>query len=74
MSQRARFGINIPAEQILAYYQGAARQVSVVADDGRRVEFPAEKLRPFLDHQGVHGVFELEFDDKHRFVALHRVR
>lgn len=74
MSQRVRFDINIPAEQILAYYQGIARQVSVVAHDGRRIEFPAEKLRPFLDHLGVHGVFELEFDDRHRFVKLYRIK
>ena len=74
MSQRVRFNMNIPAEQILAYYQGAARQVSVQALDGRRIEFPAEKLRPFLNHNGVYGVFELEFDDNHRFVALHRIK
>jgi len=74
MSQRVRFDINIPAEEILAYYQGIAKQVSVQAYDGRRIEFPAEKLRPFLEHRGVHGVFELEFDDRHRFVALHRIQ
>ncbi len=74
MSQRVRFDINIPAEQILAYYQGIARQVSVVAYDGRRIEFPAERLRPYLDHRGVKGVFELEFDEDHRFVALHKIR
>lgn len=74
MAERVRFDINIPAEQILAYYQGVARQVSVVAYDGRRIEFPAEKLRPFLNHLGVCGVFELEFDDMHRFVALQQIK
>ena len=74
MSQRVRFNISIPAEKILAYYQGIAKQVSVQSHDGRRVEFPAEKLRPFLDHNGVYGIFELEFDDHHRFVALHRIQ
>ena len=74
MSERARFNMNIPAEQVLSYYKGAARQVSVVAQDGRRIEFPAEKLRPFMDHWGVRGLFELEFDEQHRFIALHRVR
>lgn len=73
MSERVRFHINIPAEQILAYYQGIARQVSVIAYDGRRIEFPAEKLRPFLAHNGVQGEFELEFDEYHRFRALHRL-
>lgn len=74
MSQRVRFDINIPTEQILAYYRGIARQISVVAHDGRRIEFPADKLRPYMDHWGVRGVFELEFDDNHRFVTLHRIR
>lgn len=74
MSLRTRFDMNIPAKQVLAYYQGIAQQVSIVAYDGRRIEFPAEKLRPFMDHWGVRGVFELEFDDQHRFVALHRIR
>lgn len=74
MSHRVRFDMNIPAEQVLSYYQGVARQVSIVAYDGRRIEFPADKLRPFMDHWGVRGVFELEFDDQHRFVALHRIK
>ena len=74
MAQRARFDINIPAEQILAYYQGIARQVSVTAYDGRRIEFPADKLRPFVNSSGVRGVFEPEFDEHHRFVALHCIR
>jgi len=73
MSERVRFNIHLTSEQILAYYQGIARQVSVRAHDGRQVEFPAEKLRPFLNHNGVNGVFELEFDDYHRFVGLHRI-
>ncbi|MDH5444792.1 MAG: DUF2835 domain-containing protein [Gammaproteobacteria bacterium] len=74
MSERVRFDINIPADEIIAYYKGIARQVSVEAYDGRRIEFPAEKLRPFLNHSGVYGIFELEFDDQHRFVALHRLK
>ena len=73
MPQRVRFDINISAEQILAYYQGIARRVSVVSYDGQRIEFPAEKLRPFLSYDGISGLFELEFDDNHRFVALHRL-
>lgn len=74
MPQRARFDMNIPAEQVLAYYQGVAHQVSIVAHDGRRIEFPVEKLRPFMEHGGIRGMFELEFDEQHRFVALHRIR
>ncbi|MDH5778232.1 MAG: DUF2835 domain-containing protein [Gammaproteobacteria bacterium] len=73
MNQRVRFSLNIPADEVLAYYQGIAKQVSVVAHDGRRIEFPAEKLRPFMAEAGVYGEFEMEFDQQHRFVAMSRI-
>ena len=66
-----RFSLYLSSEQYLAYYQGHAKNVSVVSDDGRRIEFPAEHLRPYLTHEGIRGHFEIEFDQQHRFVALH---
>ena len=74
MSHRARFKLFIPADRILSYYQGAAKSVSVMSYEGKRIEFPAEKLRPFLSHDGVMGEFELEYDANKRFVALHRLK
>ena len=68
-----RFQLAINAEDYLAYYAGAARSVSVTADDGRRIEFPAEHLRPFVSHDGVRGYFEIEFDQDLRFRALRRI-
>lgn len=68
-----RFRLNISAEHYLAYYQGVARQVVATAHDGQRVQFPAERLRPFVTHDGVRGEFALEFDADNRFVALRRI-
>ncbi len=68
-----RFRLNISADRYLAYYQGSAHQVVATAQDGRRVRFPADRLRPFVTRDGVHGEFVLEFDANHKFVGLTRV-
>lgn len=68
-----RFRLNISPEQYLSYYQGAVRNVIATSSDGRRVQFPADRLRPFVTHDGVRGEFVLEFDADNRFVALRRL-
>ncbi len=73
MSQTVRFRLNIPYDDYLAYYQGVAQRVSVVASDGRRIEFPANLIQRHLTHQGVVGLFELEFDDNHKLIELRRI-
>jgi hypothetical protein len=69
----ARFRLDISAERFLAYYRGAARNVVATAFDGRRVQFPADALRPFLSREGVRGEFLLEFDANNKLVALRKV-
>ena len=68
-----RFHLTISADDYLAYYAGQARSISVKADDGRRIKFPAEHLRPFVSHGGISGYFEIEFDQNHRFLSLKRL-
>ena len=67
-----RFSLQLSTEHYLAYYSGHAQKVSVLADDGRRIEFSARHLRPFLSHNGIKGRFEIEFNAQHHFVALRR--
>lgn len=67
------FKLAIDGEDYLRYYQGQARQIAVVTDDGHKLQFPAEHLRPFVMHNGVHGRFALEFDEDNRFVALRKI-
>lgn len=71
--QTLRFKLAIPAADYLRYYQGVARNVSVTSHEGQRIEFPAERLRPYVTHAGVQGEFELTFDTQHKFVALRRI-
>ena len=48
-------------------------EAEVTKVDGRRIEFPAQHLRPFVAHGGISGYFEIEFDQTHRFRQLRRV-
>jgi hypothetical protein len=68
-----RFTLAISSEDYLRFYQGNARSVAACADDGRRIKFPAEHLRPFVMHDGVRGRFELMFDANNKFIALRKI-
>lgn len=68
-----RFTLDIAAEDYLAHYQGIVRNVVVIAEDGRRVQFPAGALQRFVTHRGIHGRFELRFDASHKLLGLWRL-
>ncbi|HED38934.1 MAG TPA: DUF2835 family protein [Chromatiales bacterium] len=70
--QRVRFAISISADDYLAYYKGQARQVIVDAEDGRRIQFPASCLQPFIMHDGINGIFVLRFDANNKLVGLEK--
>lgn len=71
--QHVYFKLAIPTDAYLAYYQGEAKVVSVIAEDGRRVEFPAKHLQKFVTHAGVYGRFELCFGTDNRFISLNTI-
>jgi len=73
MPNRIRFSLNLSAERYLSHYRGVAKSVLVVADDGRRIEFPASALRPFVNKHGVQGQFELVIDANNRLLSLERL-
>ncbi len=68
-----RFKLQLSTEDYLNYYSGQAKSVSVVGDDGKRVEFPAQHLREFVAVEGINGYFELCFDERKRFKSLLRL-
>jgi hypothetical protein len=68
-----RFRVRITPRELLRYYAGRAATVSVPANGGSRVRFPASALRPFVEAGGVDGLFELEVDEGNRLVALRRL-
>jgi len=70
---RIRFSLNLSADEYLHFYKGYARAVSVVADDGRRIEIPAASFRQFVGQDGVKGRFELRLDGNNKLVDIERI-
>ena len=68
-----RFYLDISAQQYLSYYKGSAKFVNVQTDHGRSLKFPASELQKFVTHSGIHGRFEIEFNEQYKLMILSRV-
>ncbi len=66
--------LNISEVELARYYDGRARQVLALSRCGKRLRFPADWLRPFVDRHGVHGRFELQTDSEHRLQDFKRLQ
>ena len=62
--------IALPAEKLLAVYQGRANRILIKSREGRRVSLPAHHLRPLLTTSGVFGSFEIEFSSEGKLLRL----
>lgn len=60
------FSLNISEDEILKYYSGAVKSVITTDTNGLKIQFPAAILRQFVTKEGVHGTFEIEFDENGR--------
>ncbi len=67
------FSLWIPREDLLGFYGGRSRRISVQADNGVRIELPAESFRRFIDHQGLRGRFRVLVTDEHRLIEVQRL-
>ena len=72
-NQLIRFKLNLSYDQFLAVYQGAAKNVSAIADDGRRILFPARNIQRYLTKSGIQGHFEMELTPQNKFVGITRI-
>lgn len=63
----------IEAEEYQRMYTGTARHVSCRSVDGRRVQFPANILRPFVTRTGIQGRFLIRFNDENRFESIEKL-
>jgi len=74
MNQLIRFSLQLSYDQYLQVYQGAAKNISVVATDGRRIAFPARNVQSFLTKKGINGYFEMELTAENKFVCIKKLR
>lgn len=63
----------ISSQEFSKLYRGQASEVICTAKDGRTVQFPANKLRQFLTHDGIHGDFEIYFSNQNRFLKIDKL-
>lgn len=71
--QRIRFSMNLSADEYLHFYRGQAKAVSILADDGRRIEIPAASFRKFVTQDGVTGRFEMLLDSNNKLLRIERI-
>lgn len=72
-NQFIRFKLNLSYDQYLAVYQGVAKTVTVIADDGRRILFPAGNIQRYLSKNGIQGYFEMELTPQNKFVGINKL-
>ncbi|MEM7209341.1 MAG: DUF2835 domain-containing protein [Pseudomonadota bacterium] len=73
-TQKKTFYVSISRDQWLNYYAGIASAVHVLTDDGLSLQLPANTLRRFVTHAGIHGHFEVEFDDAFKLRSIGRFK
>ena len=66
----AHFYLKLKPEEILEYYQGLKKFVRVRTYEGYSIQFRAEHLRAWVGRHGIHGEFEISFDQHNRFAGL----
>lgn len=74
MNQKIHFSLQLSYDQYLQVYQGIAKNISVIADDGRRIAFPARNIQNFLTKEGIKGYFEMELTAENKFVSIKKLR
>ena len=66
----AHFYLKLKPEELLEYYQGHKRFVRVQTYEGYSIQFRAEHLRAWVTPVGIHGEFQIRFDDQNKFAGL----
>ncbi len=65
-------GVSLTASQYEEMYRGSKKHVIAHSSDGRRVRLPLLVFQKFITHEGLHGIFEVEFDEHNKLVNLEK--
>ncbi len=66
--------LSIEAAAYQEMYRGEAQHVIALDVEGRKIQFPAASLRPFVTREGIEGVFVIQVDENNRLVNIQRQR
>ncbi len=62
--------LTITADEYIKRYQTVGAVVHTRSRDGRKVQFPAGILQPYVTHSGIQGTFQIEFDNLGKFQKI----
>jgi hypothetical protein len=71
--QQVIVDITISAAEYIKQYRHPAAVVTANSRDGRRINFPANILRPYVSHAGISGSFKISFDTSGKFTRIDRL-
>ncbi|ABG40515.1 MULTISPECIES: DUF2835 family protein [Paraglaciecola] len=71
--QTLYFRLALSYERCEPLYLTSTQNVIVLADNGKRVQLPAKNLRPFIQHNGIHGRFRLIITDTNKISSLEKI-
>ena len=59
--------------QLEQFYAGSVQAVQVRDINGLKIRFPLSALRPYVDHTGVSGVFEIQVSQDNRLSGIRQI-
>jgi len=65
--------LKLSSMDCLKYYEGTIKTISVTAEDGRVVNFPANMITQFIDSNGVLGRFNIEHDVNGKVIKILKI-
>lgn len=65
--------LDISTTEFHDYYSNNINSVITKSHDGRKIQFPANILQPFVSHTGIQGVFKLIVDKNSKFKSISKI-
>ncbi|AEY01834.1 hypothetical protein GU3_10390 [Oceanimonas sp. GK1] len=71
--RRLRFRLAISATELQHYYTGRVSALTVMTEQGLRLQLPLHHFRRFVGHGGLNGHFEVVLDEGNALQQLQRL-
>ena len=65
--------LDISTNEFHHYYSNNIDSVIATSHDGRKIQFPANILQPYVSHAGIQGEFKLIVDENSKFKSISKI-
>lgn len=67
------FRLTISPDDVLKFYEGSINAISVITEQGLRLQLPFHHLKPFVSMAGVQGRFRVTLSPTNKLVRIERI-